>query len=53
MKKVYINPVMNVVKMTTHQQVLTASNPNVGIDGSGSVDAGSVESRGWDDWDED
>ena len=51
MKKTYINPEMNVVKMTTHQQVLTASNPNVGI-GSGSVDAGSVESRGWDDWDD-
>lgn len=50
MKKIYNSPVMNVVKMTTRQQVLTASNPNVGI-GSGTVSAGSVESREDDDWD--
>ena len=51
MKKTYITPSMETVKIAT-QQMLAGSNPSVGI-GSGSVEAGSVESRGWDDWDED
>jgi hypothetical protein len=51
MKKTYITPSMETVKIAT-QQMLAGSNPSVSI-GSGSVDAGGVESRGWDDWDED
>ena len=50
MKKTYITPSMETVKIAT-QQMLAGSNPSVGI-GSGSVEAGSVESRDWDDWDE-
>ena len=41
---------METVKIAT-QQMLAGSNPSVGI-GAGSVDAGSVESRGSDDWDD-
>ena len=44
MKKTYINPTMEVVKIAT-QQMLAASNPNVTLDKSGSVDADKVEGR--------
>jgi hypothetical protein len=50
MKKTYINPAMQVIKIET-QQMLAASDPNVSL-GSGSVDAGSVESRSNDFWDD-
>ena len=47
MKKTYINPVMQVIKIET-QQMLAVSNPNVSV-GSGSVGAGDVDAPGMDD----
>ena len=44
MKKTYINPETEVVLIATQQML--ASSPNAGLNPSGSVDAGSIESRG-------
>ena len=56
MKKTYISPDMNVITIEQHLMADPTSAPGVGINSSGSVDAGSVESRRgglWDDDDED
>lgn len=56
MKKTYINPQTLVVRVNLTASVLQLSSPGVGIDSTGSVDAGSVEVKGssynvWsDDW---
>ena len=55
MKKTYINPILAVVKVTTHQKMLTASNPTVTVSTSDSdrVTPGAIEGRGgWFDEDE-
>ena len=44
MKKQYIQPTILSTKMAV-QQIICASDPEVGINQSGSVNAGSVESR--------
>ena len=53
MKKTYINPTIEVVKLQMHQQMLTGSNPEVTYDSSESIDPGSVEGRYFDFDDED
>ena len=52
MKKTYINPTMTVVKVKTHSP-LQASDPQVRISTSDSVEAGDVESRSFCIWDGD
>ena len=51
MKKTYIAPAFNeiVFKAPT---LLAGSDPNVSIDKNNSVNAGKVESRGFDFWDD-
>ena len=55
MKKTYINPTIEVVKLQMHQQMLTGSNPDVTYDSSegSSIAPGSVEGRYYDFDDED
>ena len=55
MKKTYINPTIEVVKLQMHQQMLTGSNPDVIYDSSEeSIAPGSVQGRYYDfDDDED
>ena len=54
MKKTYINPTMEVVKLQMHQQMLAGSNPDVIYDSSQeSIAPGSVEGRYYDFDDED
>ena len=49
MKKTYINPSMEVVKLQMHQQMLAGSNPDVTYDSSEeSIAPGSVEGRYYD-----
>ena len=46
MKKKYINPELVIVKIATHQQMLTMSNPDVLIDTTAdAIDPGTVDSR--------
>ena len=45
MKKTYINPETEVVLIATQQMLATS--PNAALDPSQSVDAGSIESRGF------
>ncbi len=52
MKKTYISPVMNVITIEQHL-MQTMSTPKAAINSNGSVDAGSVESRRGDFWDDD
>ena len=52
MKKIYQKPETLTVKITS-SNILSASNPQVGLDPDESVDAGSVESRRNNLWDED
>lgn len=53
MKKTYMKPALQMEQMDD-QNIICASDPNVGINTGGSVDAGSVESRRLDNvWDED
>ncbi len=47
MKKTYIAPMSRVVIIKA-PTILTVSDPNVSISKSGNVDAGDVESRGFD-----
>ncbi len=51
MKKTYINPQMEVVKIATHQML--ASSPDAGLDSSKSVNAGLIEGREFDFDDDD
>ena len=54
MKKTYMKPESIVCKIHTRSTILTPASPGVGINRSGSVDAGSVESRcGGSLWDDD
>ena len=46
MKKEYINPKMEVVKINT-MTLLAGSDPDVVVNTEGSVDAGSVEASQW------
>ena len=50
MKKTYINPTIEVVKLQMHQQMLTGSNPEVTYDSSeeSTIAPGSVEGRYYD-----
>ena len=50
MKKNYMRPESTVMKIEMISMIAT-SDPNVKI-GEGSIDAGSVGSRDFDDWDE-
>ncbi len=50
MKKTYINPVMNVVKIET-QMMLAASKTTLGF-GSGTQDGGAACSREFEDFDD-
>lgn len=55
MKKTYINPETIVVQLMPTTAMLQASNPNVQVSTSGSVDAASVDTKGVSDvnvWDE-
>jgi hypothetical protein len=47
MKKTYISPALLVVQLTSRTTILEASAPSVGLDGSLSVDAGSVDTKGF------
>ncbi len=51
MKKTYINPSMEVIQIAT-QQMLAASNPNLGGEYGGGVVRGRGNNRGYDDWDD-
>lgn len=51
MKKTYINPVMNIVKIESQQQIMAGSTQSMGI-GSGTKDGGAACGREY-DWDED
>lgn len=52
MKKNYMRPESTVVKIEVSQLMNNVSNPDVIVNNSGSVNAGDVESRSYDDWDE-
>lgn len=52
MKKTYIQPSIEVHRIET-ANMIAGSTPQVGINRNGSVEAGSVESRGFFDWDDD
>ncbi|MBR4644908.1 MAG: hypothetical protein IKO73_07115 [Bacteroidaceae bacterium] len=45
MKKLYISPELLIVQLSSRTTILQASDPDVGIDGSESVDADLVETR--------
>ena len=45
MKKLYISPELLIVQLTSRTTILQASDPDVGINGSGSVDAASVDTK--------
>lgn len=45
MKKLYISPELLIVQLSSRTTILQASVPDVGIDGSSSIDAASVETR--------
>lgn len=47
MKKIYISPELLVVRLTSNSAILQASNPDVEINDSGSVDAEDVEVKGY------
>ena len=47
MKKEYINPEMEVVRLTMNQHLLEGSDPDVVVNTGGSVDAGSVGASEW------
>ncbi len=49
MKKTYINPTMEVVKLQMHQQMLTGSDPKL----NGEYEGGTVLGRDFDFEDED
>ena len=53
MKKTYIIPTIEVVKLQMHQQMLTGSDPQATFDSTGGVAPGSVEGREYDFDDED
>ena len=50
MKKYYMIPDSQVVKI--HTELILSASPDVGVDKTGGVDAGDVESREFDEWDE-
>ncbi len=51
MKKTYLKP-ETVVNMLHMENMLLAGSPTAGVDPTGSVDAASIESRGYSDWDD-
>ena len=55
MKKTYINPTVNVVKVNTSKLLLTGSNENMTVHGEygSGVTIGSRRNTSWDDEDED
>lgn len=50
MKKTYISPSLEIVKIASQTQMLAGSSLSVG---NTYTDPGSSDSRGYDDWDED
>ena len=53
MKKTYINPVMNIVKIESQQQIMAGSTLSIGF-GSENKDGGAACGRedDWDDWED-
>lgn len=50
MKKYYMIPDSQVVKI--HTELILSASPDVGVDRTGGVNASDVESREFDEWDE-
>ena len=51
MKKTYLKP-ETIVNMLHMENMLLAGSPKAGVDPSKNVNAGSIESRGGSDWDD-